>query len=103
LWLNKTAGRRAKSAGQFASFQRSLSAVLRDVSGLGTFGALNNLKFDRISFLQGSIPVAHDGGVVYEHIRPVVATYESIALGIIKPLDVPFHFAWPPYSKLKLG
>src|SRR5262245_49257901 len=90
------AGRRAKAAGQFTDVQRSLRAVLRDVSSLGTFGPLNDLKLDRISFLQGSVPVARDGRIVHEHIRPIVATYESVALGIIEPLYVSFHFAWPP-------
>ena len=37
---------------------------------------MNNLKFDRISLLQGAIPVARDRRIVYEHIRAVVTTDE---------------------------
>src|SRR5690348_6077290 len=69
---------------------------LRDVCGLGTLGALDDLKFDWISLLKGSIPVAHDGRVVYEYVRTVVTTDKSIPFGIIEPLYVSFHFAWPP-------
>ena len=81
----------------FLILSRSLSAaVFRDVSGLGTLGALNDLKFDCISLLQGSVPIAHDRRIVHKHVRPVLTTDESIPLGIIKPLYVSFHFAWPP-------
>ncbi len=41
----------------------------RDVASLGTLGALKDLKFHRISLLQGTVSVANDGPVYFEKLR----------------------------------
>src|SRR5713226_4569317 len=91
----KMAGRRALlPAAPWRTF--SLAAWFRDVGSLGTFGALNDLKFHRISLLQGTVSVAGDGGIMHEYVRTIIAPDEAVTLGVIKPLHSSSHFAWPP-------
>ncbi len=68
----KKAGRRALLP---AAPWRTFSSVawFRDVGSLGTFWALNDLKFHRISFLQGTVSVADNGGIMYKYVRTIIA------------------------------
>jgi len=57
---------------------------------LRTFLALNDVELDLIALFQSLVSVQLDGGIVNEYVRPVIASYESVALGVVKPLDLPF-------------
>jgi hypothetical protein len=65
------------------------------VRRLGSFRALHDLKFYRISFLERPISIADDRGVMYENIGPIFTPYESVTLRIIKPLNGSLHFVSP--------
>jgi len=71
---------------------------LRDVGGLGTFRALDNLKFDWVSFLQSTVTFTDDGGIMDKNVRPVIAPDEAVPFGIVKPFHGSVHFTWPPNS-----
>jgi hypothetical protein len=73
-----------------------LTRRLGDVGCLGTFGSLDNLKFDGISFLQRAIAVANYGGVVNKYIRPIFSSDEAVPFRVIKPLHISLHFHIPP-------
>ena len=57
-----------------------------DFVGLRAFLTLNNLKFDRITFLQALKSVHVDGRIVNEHIGSTVLADETVTLGIVEPL-----------------
>ena len=57
---------------------------------LGTFLALDDVKLDLIAFFERFISVQLDRRIMDEYIRPVVASDESVALGVVKPLDLTF-------------
>jgi hypothetical protein len=57
---------------------------------LGTFLTLDDVKLDVIALFQRFVSVQLNRRVVNEYIRPVFASDESIALGIVEPLDLPF-------------
>jgi hypothetical protein len=57
---------------------------------LGTFLALNDVELDVIALFQSLVPIQLNGRVVDEYIGSVVASDESITLGVVKPLDLPF-------------
>jgi len=57
--------------------------------GLRTFLALNDVEFDVVALFQCFVAIQLYCRVVNENIRPVIASDESVALGIIEPL----HFA----------
>jgi hypothetical protein len=73
-----------------------LARRLGDVGCLGTFGSLDNLKFDGISFLQRAIAVANYGGVVNKYIRPIFSSDEAVSFRVIEPLYRSLHFHVPP-------
>jgi len=50
------------------------------VCRLGTLRALDDLKFHQISFLQSTIPVAYDCGVMDKNIRAIVSPDKAIPL-----------------------
>ena len=77
-------------------------AGLCDVGGLGTFRALNDLKFDGISFLQRSIPVSSDCRIMDENVWAVIAPDEAVPFRIVKPLHGSLHFAFPPDRDLEI-
>jgi len=56
------------------------SAGLLYVGCLWTLWALNDLKLDQVSFLQRTVAVANDCGIVNKNIRTVVAPNEAVAL-----------------------
>ena len=57
---------------------------------LGSFLSLHDVKFNIVAFLQAFIPFSLNRGVVYEHIRAIVAPNEPESFCIIEPL----HFAF---------
>jgi hypothetical protein len=57
---------------------------------LGTFLALNDVKFDVITFFEALISVELDCGVVDEDIGAVFASDESITFCVVKPFDLAF-------------
>ena len=61
----------------------------RDVIGLWTFLTLRDVELHCVAFLQGLEPLALDGGVVNEDVRPPILADEAVTLGVIEP----FHFS----------
>ena len=61
--------------------------------GLRSFLALNDVELYFVAFLQGLIAVQLDRRVMNEDIRPVVTSDESVALGVIEPLDLTFELS----------
>jgi hypothetical protein len=55
---------------------------------LRTFLALYNIELDLIALFEGFVSVQLDCGVVNEYIWPVFASDESVALGVVKPLNL---------------
>jgi hypothetical protein len=49
-----------------------------NVGSLRALGPLNNLKLDRISFLQSAIAIARDCRVMDENVGTVVASYKPV-------------------------
>ena len=57
---------------------------------LGAFLPFNNVELNFVAFLERFVAVQLNCGIVDEYIRPVVASNESVALGVVKPLDLTF-------------
>jgi hypothetical protein len=57
---------------------------------LGTLLAFNYIELDVVAFFERFVPIQLDCRIVDEYIRPVFASDESVALGVVKPLDLPF-------------
>jgi len=57
---------------------------------LRTLLALDNVELDFIAFFERFVSVQLNRRVMNEHIWPVFASDESIALGVVKPLDLTF-------------
>jgi len=57
---------------------------------LGPLLALNDIELDLVAFLERFVSIQLNCGVVNEYIRPVFASDESVALGVIEPLDLSF-------------
>ena len=72
-----------------------LSSAFFHFGGLRSFGSLHYFKFDRVTLLQCPVAIPGDRRVVYEHIRPVIAAYESVSFRIVKPLNSSSHFVSP--------
>ena len=50
--------------------------------------ALHNIELDFVAFLKRLVPVQLNCGIVNEYIRPVFASDESVALGVVEPLHL---------------
>jgi hypothetical protein len=81
------------SAGNMSSL--GFSGCFGHIRGLGTFRALHNLEFDRISFLQRAVTIPDDRRVMYEHIGAIFSPDESISFRVIEPLHCSMHFVSP--------
>jgi hypothetical protein len=57
---------------------------------LRTFLALDDVELNIIALFQRLVAIQLNRGIVNEYIRPIVAPDESIAFGVVKPLDLPF-------------
>jgi hypothetical protein len=70
---------------------------------LGTFLTLDDIELDVIALFQRFVPVQLNRRVVDEYIRPVFASDESIALGVVEPLYLPFVLGHRLLLSLGLG
>ena len=61
---------------------------LSDVAGLWAFGAVNDLEFHRLTFLERPEPVALNGRVVDEDVTASVALDEPVTFCVVEPLDL---------------
>ena len=57
---------------------------------LRTFLPLNDVELNVIALFQSFVAIQLDCRVVNENIRPVITSDESVALGVIEPLDLAF-------------
>jgi hypothetical protein len=55
---------------------------------LRAFLAFDNVELYFIAFFERFVPVQLNRRIVNEYIRPVVASDESVALGVVEPLDL---------------
>jgi hypothetical protein len=63
--------------------------------------AFDYIELDLIALFERFVPVQLNCRVVNEYIRPVFASDESVALGVVEPLDLPFvlsHRFLPSFS-----
>jgi hypothetical protein len=70
---------------------------------LRTFLTLNDVEFNIIAFFQGFVAIQLYCRVVNEDIWPVVASDESVALGVVKPLHFAFVLSHKDYLSCFLG
>ena len=61
-----------------------------DRIGLGTLLTLNDVELHVIALFQSLVTIQLDCRVVNEDIWPVITSDESVALGVVKPLDLTF-------------
>ena len=74
--------------------EQNTSALCRNfiyVGRLRTLLALDDLKFHVIAFRQALVAFAGDAGIMNKYIGPVVASDETVPLGIVKPLHFTFN------------
>ena len=64
---------------------------LNHVTGLRPFWALDNLKLNRIPFVQSFVALAYDCRIMNEHIWTVIAPDETEPLCVIEPLNLAVH------------
>jgi hypothetical protein len=62
-----------------------------DVTGLGSFLALDNFELDLVSFSQALIAFRGNRAVVYEYIRTVFTADKSVTFRVIEPLHSTFQ------------
>ena len=65
----------------------SKSGDFCDVAGLGPFLALDDLKFNFVTFLQALIPLGGDGRVVNENIGSTIAADKTEPLSVVKSFN----------------
>jgi hypothetical protein len=73
----------------------SQSGRFGNIGCLWSFGALYDLEFDRVTFLQRSETIADNCRVVNENIGPVVSANESVSFRVVKPLHGSSQFVSP--------
>ena len=59
-----------------------------DVPRLRTLGTVDDFEFNRLALFKGPEAVATDSGIVHEHVASTLAFNETVALGVIEPLDL---------------
>ena len=69
--------------------EKILAGRFLNVGCLRTFWSLHNFEFDHVPFLQCAVAVPHNGGIVNEHIRAIVAPDKAVTFCVIEP----FHGA----------
>src|SRR5215470_2183034 len=72
-------GRRPAGERLPANSMADLLLCFLHVGCLRTLRALDDFELDRITFLQSAISVSDNGGIVYEHIRAILAPDEAVA------------------------
>jgi hypothetical protein len=76
--------------------------IADDAIRLRAFLAFNNIELDFIAFFERFVPIQLNRRVVDEYIRPVFASDESVALGVVEPLDLSLvlsHRFLPSFSR----
>src|SRR5665213_1005382 len=63
---------------------------------LRTLLALHNVELYFVAFFERFVSVQLNCRIVDENIRPVFASDESVALGVVKPLDLTFVLSHRP-------
>jgi hypothetical protein len=58
--------------------------------GLRAFLTLDDIEFNVIALFQSFVSVQLNCRVMNEYVWPVFTPDESVALGVVKPLDLPF-------------
>jgi hypothetical protein len=61
-----------------------------DSIGLWTLLTLDDVELHIIALLQSFVPIQLNRGVVDEYVWPVFTPDESVALGVVEPLDLTF-------------
>src|SRR5688572_23582903 len=59
-----------------------------DVPRLRALRAVDDLELNRLALFEGPEAVARDSGVVDEYVASALTLDESIALGVVEPLDL---------------
>src|ERR1043166_9156527 len=59
-----------------------------DVPRLRTLWTVNDLEFDRLALFQGQEAVATDRGVMDKDVAAALPFNETVALGVVEPLDL---------------
>ena len=73
-------------------------ACANDVYSLLPFGALGDLKLDRVTFVEGFVPIPLNGAKMHKHIFAVLGSDKPVTLLIAKPLHCTFyHFLLFPF------
>jgi hypothetical protein len=57
---------------------------------LRAFLTLNDIELDLIVLFQRFVSIQMNRRVMDEYIGPIIAADESVALGVVEPLDLPF-------------
>ena len=68
------------------------SVQRNDFIGLQAFGSVGDNEFDFLTFLDGTVSIDFDRTVMEKDISAGSPFNESIALGIVEPLDFAFFF-----------
>lgn len=74
--------------------------------GLWTLLPLNDVELDLVPLFQTFVPINLDGAVVDENVGSVVSSDESVAFGVVKPLDFAFvlrHEPYLPWNTISIG
>ena len=56
-----------------------------DLVGLRALGSLDDVELDLIALFEALVPLALNGAVVNEDVRPAVAAEEAVSLCVVKP------------------
>lgn len=64
--------------------------------GLRPFWTLDNLKLNRIPLVECFVSLAYDCGVMDKYIGTVIPSDETVALGVVEPLDLTSHSSSSP-------
>ena len=75
------------SAGSAITPADSKSGGFGDVAGLGPFLALDDLKFNLITFLKALVSLGGDGSVVNENIGSTIAADKAEPLSVVEPFN----------------
>ena len=70
--------------------------------GLGTLLALDDVELHIVALFQGFVAVQLDCRVMDEHIRAIFTSDESVALGVVEPLDFTFVLSHRGLPSLRL-
>src|SRR5258706_3874388 len=76
------------------------SPCFLNVRRLWPLGALHNLEFDRVAFLQRPVTVSKYGGVMDKNVWPVFSANEAVSFRVVEPFHASEHFDLPPEGRI---